>query len=84
MTLTLREGNTTVRVISAWDMSRKERNRYEQETTSDLESTREERVFRERHDSSGHVDWSKAQRARFPSLHPSTRPISLRIAGCAA
>ena len=31
-TFTLREGNTKIRVISARDMSRKERDRYEQET----------------------------------------------------
>ncbi len=33
-TFTLREGNTKIRVISARDMSRKERDRYEQETQS--------------------------------------------------
>lgn len=32
VTFTLREGNTKIRVISARDMSRKERNRYDQET----------------------------------------------------
>ncbi len=32
VTLTLREENTLIRVISARDMSRKERSRYEQET----------------------------------------------------
>lgn len=32
VTFTLREGNTKIRVISARDMSRKERDRYEQET----------------------------------------------------
>ena len=32
LTFTLREGNTAIRVISARDMSRKERNRYAQET----------------------------------------------------
>lgn len=32
VTFTLREGNTQIRVISARDMSRKERDRYEQET----------------------------------------------------
>ena len=32
LTFTLREGNTLIRVISARAMSRKERNRYEQES----------------------------------------------------
>ena len=39
----------------------------------------EERVFWENHDSTDHVDWSKAQRVRFPNLKPSTKPISLRL-----
>ncbi len=38
-----------------------------------------ERVFWESHDSTDHVDWSKAQRVRFPNLKPSTKPISLRL-----
>ncbi len=44
-----------------------------------FESEGVERVFWETHDSSGHVDWSKAQRIRFPNLKPSTKPISLRL-----
>ena len=39
----------------------------------------EERHFWESHDSSDHVDWSKAKRARFPNLKPSTASISLRL-----
>ena len=39
----------------------------------------EERQFWERHDSSAHVDWSKAERVRLPNLKPSTRSISLRL-----
>lgn len=39
----------------------------------------EERRFWEAHDSSAHVDWSKASRARFPNLKPSTTSISLRL-----
>jgi len=35
-------------------------------------SEAEERRFWETHDSSGLVDWSKAKRARFPNLKPST------------
>ena len=33
----------------------------------------------ESHDSSGHVDWNKAERVRLPNLKPSTQSISLRL-----
>jgi predicted DNA binding CopG/RHH family protein len=39
----------------------------------------EEREFWETHDSTGYLDWSKAQRAHFPNLRPSTTSISLRM-----
>jgi len=39
----------------------------------------EEREFWATHDSSEYVDWSKAKRAVFPNLKPSTRAISLRL-----
>jgi predicted DNA binding CopG/RHH family protein len=39
----------------------------------------QERAYWERHDSSDHVDWTKAERARFPNLKPSTTAISLRL-----
>ena len=39
----------------------------------------EERRFWETHDSAGYVDWSKADRVRFPNLKPSTTAISLRL-----
>ena len=39
----------------------------------------EERKFWETHDSTDYVDWSKAQRARFSNLKPSTTAISLRL-----
>jgi predicted DNA binding CopG/RHH family protein len=38
-----------------------------------------ERKFWETHDSSGYVDWSKAEPARFPNLKLSTTAISLRL-----
>ena len=38
-----------------------------------------ERAYWETHDSTEHVDWSKAKRARFPNLKPSTTAISLRL-----
>ena len=42
-------------------------------------SEAEERRFWSTHDSSDYVDWSKAQRVRFPNLKPSTTSISLRL-----
>lgn len=44
-----------------------------------FKSEAEERKFRETHDSTDYVDWSKAQRARFPNLKPSTTAISIRL-----
>lgn len=44
-----------------------------------FDSEAKERTFWESHDSTDHVDWSKAQRVRFPNLKPSTKPISLRL-----
>ncbi|MEI9991203.1 MAG: BrnA antitoxin family protein [Rhizomicrobium sp.] len=38
-----------------------------------------ERKFWETHDSTDYVDWSKAQRMRFPNLKLSTTSISLRL-----
>ena len=39
----------------------------------------EERKFWETHDSTDYIDWSKAERARFPNLKPSTTTISIRL-----
>ena len=39
----------------------------------------EEQKFWAEHDSTDYVDWSKAQRAVFPNLKPSTKTISLRL-----
>jgi predicted DNA binding CopG/RHH family protein len=38
-----------------------------------------EREFWANHDSTDYVDWSKARRAVFPNLKPSTKTISLRL-----
>jgi predicted DNA binding CopG/RHH family protein len=38
-----------------------------------------ERKFWAKHDSTEYVDWSKAKRAVFPNLKPSTKTISLRL-----
>jgi predicted DNA binding CopG/RHH family protein len=42
-------------------------------------SEADERRFWETHDTEGLVDWSRAQRVRFPNLKPSTKSISLRL-----
>ena len=39
----------------------------------------EERRFWEMHDSTEYLDWSKAERVRFPRLKPSTTAISIRL-----
>ena len=39
----------------------------------------EERKFWETHDSADYIDWSKAERGRFPNLKPSTTAISIRL-----
>jgi predicted DNA binding CopG/RHH family protein len=39
----------------------------------------EERKFWETHDSTDYIDWSKAERVRFPNLKPSTAAISIRL-----
>ena len=44
-----------------------------------LKNEDEERKFWAEHDSTEYVDWSKAKRAVFPNLKPSTKTISLRL-----
>ena len=39
----------------------------------------EEREFWAKQDSSGYVDWSKAEKVSFPSLKPSLKSISIRL-----
>ncbi len=39
----------------------------------------EERTFWKSHDSTEYIDWSKAKKALFPNLKPSTETISLRL-----
>jgi predicted DNA binding CopG/RHH family protein len=39
----------------------------------------QERAYWESHDSSAHLDWSKAQKVRLPNLKPTTKTISLRL-----
>ena len=42
-------------------------------------SEAEERSYWESHDSTEHLDWSKARTVTLPKLKPSTRTISLRL-----
>lgn len=42
-------------------------------------SEAEERRYWESHDSTPHIDWSKAEHTRLPNLKPSTQAISLRL-----
>jgi predicted DNA binding CopG/RHH family protein len=44
-----------------------------------FETEDEEREFWATHDSTDHVDWSRARTASFSRLRPSTRTISLRL-----
>ena len=44
-----------------------------------FKSEAEERAFWESHDSADYVDWSRAERVRFPNLKPSSKAISLRL-----
>ncbi len=48
-------------------------------TVPKFRSVAQERRFWETHDSSDYIDWTKAGRARFPNLKPSTTAISLRL-----
>ena len=44
-----------------------------------FKSEAEERKFWAKHDSTDYVNWSKAKRAVFPNLKPSTKTISIRF-----
>ena len=44
-----------------------------------FKSQAEEREFWETHDSTDYLDWSKAERVRFPGLKLSTQSISIRL-----
>src|SRR5260370_35536242 len=44
-----------------------------------FKSEAEERKFWETHNSTDYIDWSKAERVRFPNLKPSTTAISIRL-----
>jgi predicted DNA binding CopG/RHH family protein len=44
-----------------------------------FKTEQEERKFWETHDSSDHVDWTKAESVSLSNLKPSTKTISLRL-----
>lgn len=44
-----------------------------------FKSEDKERAYWATHDSTELIDWSKAKRAVFPNLKPSTKTISLRL-----
>ena len=50
------------------------------EATPKFKTEAEERLYWETHDSSAHVDWSKAQRVRLPNLKPSQSLIKTWLA----
>ncbi len=42
-------------------------------------SEAQERAYWESHDSSVHIDWTKAKKVSLPNLKPTTKTISLRL-----
>lgn len=48
-------------------------------TVPKFKSEAEERKFWETHDTTDYLDWSKAEKARFPNLKLSTQSISIRL-----
>jgi uncharacterized DUF497 family protein len=79
VTFTLRQNGTAIRVISARDMQRSGRSMNKLKSIPAFKSEAEERKFWETHDSTDYIDWSKAERVRFPNLKPSTTAISIRL-----
>lgn len=47
--------------------------------TPTFSSEAEERAYWESHDSTEHLDWTKARKVVLPKLKPSTQTISLRL-----
>lgn len=45
----------------------------------EFKSEEEERAFWKNADSAEYLDWSRAERASFPSLKPSLKSISIRL-----
>lgn len=81
VTFTVRVTGKKIRIISARDMHRKEKGsmRKSLKPIPRFKTEAQERHFWETQDSTQYVDWSKARRAQFPNLKPSTQSISLRL-----
>ena len=47
--------------------------------TPKFNSEKDERTYWESHDSTEHLEWSKAQTMSLPNLKPTTKTISLRL-----
>ena len=86
VSFTLRGGGKLIRIISARASTLRRDCAMNKKLKSipKLRSEAEERQFWETHDLSEYIDWSKAERVRFPNLKPSTTAISLRPAGGAS
>jgi len=81
ITFTLRVNGSLIRIISARDMSRKERAAMTRKPKllPTFSNEAEERAFWEKNDSADFVDWTKAETIHLPNLKPSTTSISLRL-----
>jgi len=80
VTFTLRRDDALIRVISARDMSARERLAMKRARKIPAFATEaEERAYWEREDSTAGLDWRRARRVRLPNLRPSTTAISLRL-----
>jgi len=44
-----------------------------------FKSEQEERKFWQTHDSSKYLDWSKAEKASFPNLKLTSKPVTIRL-----
>ncbi len=47
--------------------------------TPKFDSAQDERSYWESHDSTAHLDWTKARKVALPNLKPATKTISLRL-----
>ena len=70
-----------IRVISARDMSRRERRIQVvmKKALPKFKSEDSEREFWAQHDSADFIDWRKGKRVTLPNLRPSSQTISLRL-----
>jgi predicted DNA binding CopG/RHH family protein len=49
------------------------------EATPTFANEADERAYWESHDSTEHLDWTKAKKVTLPNLKPTTKTISLRL-----